>query len=30
MKGMMVSVNVGFLNMAAFRFVGVLFIDMSR
>ena len=29
-KGMMMSVNVGFLNMVAFRLVGVLFIDMSR
>ena len=29
-KGMIVSVNVGFLNMAAFRCVGVLFIDMSK
>ena len=29
-KGMMVSVNVGFLNMAAFKFVGVLFIDRYR
>ena len=30
MKGMMVSVNVGFQNMAAFRPVGVLFIDRCR
>jgi len=27
---MMVSVNVGFLNMAVFMFVGVLCMDMSR
>jgi hypothetical protein len=29
-KGIMVSVNVGFLYMDVFRFVGVLCIDMSR
>ena len=29
-KRMMVSVNVGFLNMEVFMFVGVLRMDMSR
>ena len=29
-EGVMISVNVGFLNVEAFRLVGVLFIDMSR
>jgi len=29
-KGMMVSVNVGFLNMAVLKPVGVLHIDRSR
>ena len=30
LDGMMMSLNVGFLNMAAFRLVGVLFFDSSR
>ena len=30
MKGMMVSVNVGFLNMAVLKPVDVLHIDRSR
>lgn len=30
MKGMIVSVNVGFLNMAVFKLVVFLQIDMSR
>ena len=30
MNGMMVSVNVGFLNMAVLKPVGVLHIDRSR